>query len=165
MLLAQRERMRVKFNGAVLKLIAIIKFLMRVYYSFRQHPCTRGPVVKSRRESVERERERRGGGESRARNGSPFPMVSLVNRGRVNRGPSVNRSCRYEKRQYRSLGDEFRHSRNSLVTSGDPKRYLSCTPEFIGTVNSVKAHPSAPCQWQRHIFKTMSDSSTYLSSN
>jgi len=52
----------------------------------------RTPVVKSRWVYAE------GRVESRERNGSPFPMVSLVNRGRVNRWPSVNRSCRYEKR-------------------------------------------------------------------
>lgn len=83
--------MRARFN-AVLKLIAIIKFLMRVYYVFHRpvHPWTCRKIPARIREGK--------GEESGERNGSSFPMVSLVNRGRVNRRPSVNRSCRYEKR-------------------------------------------------------------------
>ena len=61
-LLVQRESMHVRFSDAVLKLIAIIKFLMRVYYFFRRPvhspTCRKIPNKNPWNEKVEREREK-----------------------------------------------------------------------------------------------------------
>lgn len=108
----------------------------------------RATAVKSR--PNERERMGEEGGE---RNRSPpFPTMSLVKPGagliggRPLTGVVDTRNDRTDR-----PGDEFCRAapRNSFVASNDPGRtggrgvYLSCTLEFIGTVNSVKAHPSA----------------------